>query len=48
MVWPVRSITAYSKTQPTPVASGPSTGVTPSGMRLEMLESFSSTRLRAQ
>src|SRR5205807_8851464 len=45
---PVLSISAYSKTQPTPVASGPRMGVTPWGNLLEMVESFSSTRLRAQ
>src|SRR5207237_7183469 len=45
---PVLSISAYSKTQPTPVAYGPRMGVTPWGSLLEMVDSFSSTRLRAQ
>src|SRR5437870_2970289 len=40
-------MSAYSKTQPTPVASGPKIGVTPCGSLLEMVDSFSSTRLRA-
>src|SRR5213082_514414 len=48
VVWPVLSMSAYSYTQPTPVASGPRIGVTPFGSRLEMVESFSRTRLRAQ
>src|SRR2546426_8034071 len=48
VAWPVLSTSAYSNTQPTPVASGPRMGVTPCGSLLEMLESFSSTRLRAQ
>ena len=41
-------MSAYSKTQPTPVASGPRIGVTPCGSLFEMVDSFSSTRLRAQ
>ena len=45
---PLRSTSAYSKTQPTPVASGPSVGVTPSGRRAPAVLRYSSTRLRAQ
>src|SRR5947207_11533525 len=45
---PVLSTSAYSNTQPTPVASGPRIGVTPRGSLFEMLDNFSSTRLRAQ
>src|SRR2546428_324420 len=48
VAWPVMSTSAYSNTQPTPVASGPRIGVTPWGSLLEMLDNFSSTRLRAQ
>src|SRR5437764_1365936 len=43
---PVLSMSAYSNTQPTPVASGPRIGVTPWGSLLEMVESFSRTRQR--
>jgi hypothetical protein len=39
---------AYWYTQPTPVASGPSDGVTPFGMRLEAKFRYSRTRERAQ
>src|SRR6184192_1765265 len=46
--WPVLLTSAYSNTQPTPVASGPRIGAVPCGSLLEMVESFSSTRLRAQ
>ena len=45
---PSRSTSAYWKTQPTPVASGPSSVCTPSGRRAWILERYSSTRERAQ
>src|SRR5437879_13390078 len=48
VVCPVLSTRAYSNTQPTPVASGPRMGVTPCRSLLQMVDSFSSTRLRGQ
>ena len=39
---------AYWNAQPTPVASGPSVGVTSAGSRVDAWLSDSSTRLRAQ
>src|SRR5436190_1014954 len=45
---PVRSINAYSNTQPTPVASGPSAGRAPRGSRGNTCDRYSSTRERAQ
>ena len=36
------------KAQPTPVASGPSSGVTPGGIRPAIELRYSRTRLRAQ
>ena len=45
---PVRSTRAYWKAQPTPVASGPSVGVTPAGSRPVAWLRYSSVRERAQ
>ncbi|HWP99256.1 MAG TPA: hypothetical protein VNK92_02175 [Vicinamibacterales bacterium] len=44
----LRSTSAYSKPQPTPVASGPSAGWTPAGSRPCKPLRYSRTRLRAQ
>ena len=41
-------LSEYMKAQPTPVASGPSEGVTPLGSCALRLLKYSSTRLRAQ
>ena len=46
--FPLRSTSAYSKPQPTPDASGPSCGRTPSGSRPWSELRYSSTRVRAQ
>src|SRR5215212_1060818 len=45
---PLLSTSAYWKTQPTPVASGPSSVCTPWGSRDWILERYSSVRRRAQ
>src|SRR5690606_41276365 len=45
---PVRSVNTYWNTQPTPLASGPSSGVTPAGNCCWAWLKYSSTRLRAQ
>ncbi len=45
---PDRSTRAYWKTQPTPVASGPSSVFTPSGSRAWIFDRYSITRDRAQ
>jgi hypothetical protein len=45
---PLLSASAYWYTQPTPVASGPSSVCTPSGSCGTILERYSLTRLRAQ
>ncbi len=47
-VLPLWSTSAYSNTQPTPVASGPRRGLTPSGSAPPIPCMYSSTRLRAQ
>ena len=48
LCFPVRSVSAYWKVHPIPVASGPSVGVAPSGNVALRLLRYSSTRLRAQ
>ena len=45
---PVVSTSTYWKTQPTPVASGPSSVCTPAGRRGRTPERYSSVRVRAQ
>ena len=45
---PLRSTSAYSYTQPTPVASGPSAGFACAGSRACTWFRYSSTRERAQ
>ena len=45
---PLRSTSAYSKTQPTPVASGPISALTPAGSLPCTWLRYSSTRERAQ
>ena len=45
---PERSTSAYWNTQPTPVASGPSSVRTPSGSVAWIFDRYSSTRDRAQ